>query len=83
MHFSQIFQYVGGNAGVGKSRVITAIVAAIDLLYRKDEVTLTAPTRSAADHIDGNTYQLLPRYISLAKTQKPTVWRNTHHYRHG
>jgi hypothetical protein len=68
----QTFMYVGGNAGVGKSQIITAIVAAMDLLYRKDEVLLTAPTGSAADHIDGNTYHS-SLGISLAKTQKPTV----------
>jgi helitron helicase-like protein/PIF1-like helicase len=68
----QTFVYVGGNAGVGKSQIITAIVAAMDLLSRKDEVILTAPTGSAADHIDGNTYHS-SLGISLAKTQKPTV----------
>jgi Helitron helicase-like domain at N-terminus/PIF1-like helicase len=68
----QTFLYVGGNAGVGKSQIITAIVAAMDLLYRKDEVLLTAPTGSAADHIDGNTYHSALG-ISLAKSQKPTV----------
>ena len=68
----QIFMYIGGNAGVGKSQIIAAIVAAMDLLYRKDEVLLTAPTGSAADHIDGNTYHSALG-ISIAKTQKPTV----------
>ena len=68
----QIFLYVGGNAGVGKSQIITAIVATMDLLSRKDEVLRTAPTGSAADHIDGNTYHS-SLGISLAKTQKPTV----------
>jgi len=41
----QNFLYVGGNAGVGKSQIITAIVAAMDLLYRKDEVILTRVRR--------------------------------------
>jgi hypothetical protein len=44
----------------------------MDLLYRKDEVILIAPTGSATDHIDRNTYHS-SLGISLAKTQKPTV----------
>jgi hypothetical protein len=68
----QFFLYVGGEGGVGKSQIIKAITAAMDLIFRKDEVILTAPTGSSADGIDGNTYHT-SLGISLAKTQKPTV----------
>jgi PIF1-like helicase len=68
----QFFLYVGGEGGVGKSRIIKAITAAMDLIFRKDEVILMAPTGSSADGIDGNTYHT-SLGISLAKNQKPTV----------
>ena len=52
----QTLLYVGGEGGVGKSQVIKAIVAAMDLVDRKDEVILMAPTGAAADSIGGSTY---------------------------
>ena len=52
----QFFEYVGGEGGTGKSRIIKAIVVAMTLLRRQHEVILTAPTGSAADNINGNTY---------------------------
>ena len=51
----QMLLYIGGEGGVGKSRVIKAIVAGMDLIERKDEIILLAPTGAAADNIDGNT----------------------------
>jgi hypothetical protein len=48
--------YVGGEGGVDKSQIIKAIVAAMDLVHRKDEVILMAPTGAAADIIGGSTY---------------------------
>ncbi|KAH9203038.1 hypothetical protein DL95DRAFT_180650, partial [Leptodontidium sp. 2 PMI_412] len=48
--------YVGGEGGVGKSQIIKAIVAGMDLICRKEEVILMAPTGAAADNISGNTY---------------------------
>ena len=48
--------YIGGEAGTGKSQIIKAIVAAMTLLRRQDEVILMAPTGAAADNINGNTY---------------------------
>jgi len=51
----QMLLYVGGEGGVGKSQVIKGIVAGLDLISRKDEVILLAPTGAAADHIGGNT----------------------------
>ncbi|KAH7108788.1 hypothetical protein EDB81DRAFT_609597, partial [Dactylonectria macrodidyma] len=52
----QMLLYVGGEGGTGKSRVIKAIVAGMDLMMRKHEVILMAPTGAAADNISGNTY---------------------------
>jgi len=68
----QMLLYVGGEGGVGKSQIIKGIVAGMDLIFRKDEVILTAPTGSAADNIGGNTYHTALG-ISIGKTQKTTV----------
>ena len=59
----QMLLYVGGEGGVGKSQVIKAIVAGMDLIDRKSKVILMAPTGAAADNISGNTY-----YTSLGIT---------------
>jgi hypothetical protein len=64
--------YVGGEGGVGKSQIIKAIVAGMDLIRRKEEVILMAPTGAAADNISGNTYHTALG-ISIAKAQKTTV----------
>ena len=68
----QILLYVGGEGGVGKSQIIKGIIAGMDLIFRKDEVILMAPTGSAADNIGGNTYHTALG-ISIGKTQKMTV----------
>jgi hypothetical protein len=68
----QILLYVGGEGGVGKSQIIKGIIAGMDLIFRKDEVILMAPTGSAADNISGNTYHTALG-ISIGKTQKMTV----------
>jgi hypothetical protein len=60
------------SEGMPVSARAKSLLLAMDLLYRKDEVILTAPTGPAADHIDGNTYHS-SLGISHAKTQKPTV----------
>jgi hypothetical protein len=52
----QTLLYVGGEGGVGKSQIIKAIVASMDLIHRKNEVILMAPTGAAADVIGGSTY---------------------------
>jgi hypothetical protein len=44
----QFFQYVGGEGGTGKTRIIKAVVVAMTLLRRQHEVVLTVPTGSAA-----------------------------------
>ncbi|KAJ5318263.1 hypothetical protein N7476_004683 [Penicillium atrosanguineum] len=53
---TQILLYVGGEGGVGKSQIIKAIVTAMDLIHRKNEIILMAPTGAAADVIGGSTY---------------------------
>lgn len=68
----QMLLYVGGEGGTGKSQIIKAIVAGMDLVLRKSEVILMAPTGAAADNIGGNTYHACLG-ISITKTQKPTV----------
>jgi hypothetical protein len=52
----QTLLYVGGEGGVGKSQIIKAIVTAMDLIHRKNEIILMAPTGAAADFIGGSTY---------------------------
>jgi hypothetical protein len=52
----QTLLYVGGEGGVGKSQIIKAIATGMDLLRRKHELILMAPTGAAADLIGGNTY---------------------------
>ena len=53
---NQLLMYVGGEAGTGKSRIVKANMFALSLLQRQAEIVLMAPTGSAADNIDGNTY---------------------------
>jgi ATP-dependent exoDNAse (exonuclease V) alpha subunit len=48
--------YIGGEGGTGKSQIVRAVVAAMILLGRLEEIILMAPTGAAADNIDGNTY---------------------------
>ena len=51
----QMLLYVGGEGGVGKSRVIKAVELGYELLQRKSEVLLVAPTGAAAYNIGGRT----------------------------
>jgi hypothetical protein len=69
---NQMLLYVGGEGGTGKSQVIKAIVAGMDLIHRKSEVILMAPTGAAGYNIGGNTYHT-SLGLSIAKKQKPTV----------
>jgi hypothetical protein len=68
----QMLLYVGGEGGVGKSQVIKGIVAGMNLISRKDEVILMAPTGAAADNISGNTYHT-SLGISINKTQEAVM----------
>ncbi|KAJ5215234.1 uncharacterized protein N7498_001641 [Penicillium cinerascens] len=47
---------IAGEGGTGKTQIPRAIEAALELLGRKHEVILTAPTGAAADILGGNTY---------------------------
>ena len=69
---NQTLLYVGGEGGVGKSQIIKGIVAGMDLINRKEEVILMAPTGAAADNIGGNTYHT-SLGISINRTQKATM----------
>jgi len=51
----QRFVYVGGEGGTGKSYIVRASVIGMEMINRKEEVILMAPTGSAADKISGNT----------------------------
>lgn len=52
----QTLLYVGGEGRVRKSQIIKAISATMDLIYRKNEVIIMAPTGAATDVIRGSTY---------------------------
>jgi hypothetical protein len=51
----QMLLAVAGEGGVGKTRVIKAVELGFELLRRKDEVILLAPTGAAAYNIGGRT----------------------------
>jgi hypothetical protein len=53
---NQTLLYIGGEGGVGKSQIVKAIAAGMDLIRRRDQVILMAPTGAAADVIGGSTY---------------------------
>lgn len=68
----QTLLYVGGEGGVGKRQIIKGIVLGMDLLQRKDEVILMAPTGAAANNIGGNTYHA-SLGISIIPSQRATT----------
>ena len=51
----QLFLYVKGKGGVGKSRVIKALQLGYSMLERSRELAIIAPTGAAANNIDGST----------------------------
>ena len=78
----QLLLYVGGEGGTGKSQIIKSIVAGMDLINRKEEIILLAPTGAAADNINGNTIHT-SLGISIGKKRPPKasprvkrLWRN-------
>jgi hypothetical protein len=68
----QTLLYIGGEGGVGKSQITKAIVAGMDLIDRKHEVILMAPTGAAADNIGGNTYHT-SLGIPINQSQRNTI----------
>ena len=68
----QLLLCITGEGGTGKSQIPKAIVSAMDLLGRRDEVILMAPTGAAADTIGGNTYHT-SLGISINRLQKSVV----------
>jgi type II secretory pathway predicted ATPase ExeA len=69
---NQMLLYIGGEGGVGKSQIVKAIVAGIDLIQRKQEVILMAPIGVAANNISGNTCHAALG-INIGKTQNNTI----------
>lgn len=67
----QLLLCVTGEGGTGKSHP-KAIVDAIDILGRKDEIILMVPTGAAADTIGGNTYHT-SLAISINRLQKGAI----------
>ncbi|KAF4210355.1 hypothetical protein CNMCM5878_004518 [Aspergillus fumigatiaffinis] len=67
-HRYQTLLYIGGEGGVGKSQIIKGIIAGMDLIRRKEEVILMAPTGAAADNIGGNTFHT-SLGISITRSQ--------------
>lgn len=64
----QLLFYVGGEGGTGKTRVIEAIELGYELLQRKTELLLMAPTGSAAYNIGGRT---IHNALALTISDKP------------
>ena len=67
---NQMLMYIGGKAGTGKSRIVKAVIIALSLLQRHAEIVLMAPTGSAADNIDGNTYHTT---LGMSINNKTTI----------
>ncbi|KAI1829025.1 hypothetical protein DTO027I6_10053 [Penicillium roqueforti] len=68
----QSLLYVGGEGGVGKSQIVKAIVSGMDLIFRKQEVILMAPTGAAAENIGGSTYHT-SLGISINRSQRTAM----------
>jgi hypothetical protein len=68
----QTLLYVGRKGGIGKSQIIKAIVEGMNLIDRKHEVILMAPTGAAADNIGGNTYHT-SLGISIDRSRRTTM----------
>jgi helitron helicase-like protein/PIF1-like helicase len=77
----QMLLAVAGEGGVGKTRVIQAVELGFELLQRKDEVLLLAPTGAAAYNIGGRTIHtalgidLFDRARPTVKSQTYSLWR--------
>jgi hypothetical protein len=52
----QLLLCITGEGGTGKTQIPRAIEAALEVLGRKHEIILTAPTGAAADNLGGSTY---------------------------
>jgi hypothetical protein len=62
-----------GEGGVGKSQAVKGIVAGMDLVERKDEVMIMAPTGIAADKIGGNTYHTALGMPIIGRKEKTSL----------
>jgi AAA domain len=52
---NQRLMYIGGKGGTGKTQIIKAVIAAMALYHRRQEIIVMVWTGSAADSVDGNT----------------------------
>lgn len=68
----QLLLCITGEGGTGKSQIPKAVVAAMDILGRREEIMLMAPTGAAADTIGGNTYHT-SLGISINRLQKTAM----------
>ena len=68
----QMLLAVAGEGGVGKTRVIKAVELGFELLQRKDEVILLAPTGAAAYNIGGRTIHTALS-INMCDRARPSV----------
>ena len=85
----QLMIYIGGVGGTGKSYVVKAILRLFDLLGRRDEIVVGAPTGAAAILIGGNTIHslaMLPESANRKKSKTEELmhrWRNVSQGRSG
>jgi hypothetical protein len=73
----QMLLYIAGEGGVGKTRVIKAIELGYELLQRKSEVLLMAPTGAAAYNIGGRT---IHNAMSINIYDRPRLNINSYTY---
>lgn len=66
----QLFLYVGGEGGTGKSRVIEAVRLGKTLLQRQNEALVLAPTGNAAKNVQGSTIHTGFGCCSAGSSQK-------------
>jgi len=77
----QMLLAVAGEGGVGKTRVVEAVELGFELLCRKDEVILLAPTGAAAYNIGGRTIHtglgidIMDRARPAIKPQIYSIWQ--------
>jgi PIF1-like helicase len=77
----QMLLAVAGEGGVGKTRVIQAVELGFELLQRREEVVLLAPTGAASYNIGGRTIHtalgidVFDRARPTIKPQIHSVWR--------
>lgn len=75
----QLLMYIGGVGGTGKSYVVKAILRLFDILGRRHQILVSAPTGAAAILIGGYTIHsllLLPHKGNVNLQQLAHLWQN-------